>query len=777
MAGPADDKPTDESSKPLPEEVEATLPGEVGNGDLVASGEAKSEEAAKVTVEGPKQRISGGTGTARFKGAVGRVKEANTLQLAMEGLGVKQDGDKKDLALELAKIKAEDELQRDEQAKNKVTKLLLFVLFLDSLGPFLMAGNAPSLFNPPIDGATQSQMDGGMGIWYLNGDVERFPFMEGEIPDEPRPTQVALAMQSSQTTVLIAQGVAGLISAQISRAFGRKGALLLFTVGGGFMFVLAGYSGEFARGRVGGMYIYLGCRALMGLFAGCQPVVQSFIADIWETSEPAVKAKKNMMIVMPILAAVALGPIMATFLAPLGDNLFLPLYVGGAFEFLGGVLVLTQIPAVRSTSKKDAALRASKAAGEEKKPTGFFRWILVFWLARFFDRSGAGQLQYLQVVQKVPPVAWPALQDVHVFNYLLVGIAVVFVVTMATMGKWSAKFGIGYASFFGQSIAGVTFFLLGTVGLLHFAAYVPIMYVLFYFSGIATLFAIPMFSALAPAAERDRWIGYQTMFQNLSTAFCPFVLLPVMKLETAGNLWTGAFLHFNGIFCLLSGLCYLLLSRKKFPMPPKVKPVSEETKQAIKDFEETGSIKWLPFTEMQRINKERVLAGQPRVTEPFGTFEEDRHDLERITALAKEDFPHTSKYLRGNIKKWTKGTEKDRDELRTLLNGIEQLLDWPEEDAEAFSKWIVEYMKYAGYLNPTMNPRFWKSCVMQAFPKIGAGDTREELIANFKANPVPVWTQFDTMCASYMRTLKENEATVKALSSCKVNSLQIVGAA
>ena len=32
---------------------------------------------------------------------------------------MKQDGDKKDLALELAKIKAEDELQRDEQAKNK----------------------------------------------------------------------------------------------------------------------------------------------------------------------------------------------------------------------------------------------------------------------------------------------------------------------------------------------------------------------------------------------------------------------------------------------------------------------------------------------------------------------------------------------------------------------------------------------------------------------------------------------------------------------------------
>ena len=46
----------------------------------------------------------------------------------------------------------------------------------------------------------------------------------------------------------------------------------------------------------------------MGLFAGCQPIVASFIADIWENAEPAVRAKKNMMIPIPIVAAVALGP-------------------------------------------------------------------------------------------------------------------------------------------------------------------------------------------------------------------------------------------------------------------------------------------------------------------------------------------------------------------------------------------------------------------------------------------------------------------------------------
>jgi MFS family permease len=301
------------------------------------------------------------------------------------------------------------------------------------------------------------------------------------------------------------------------------------------MFLLAGYSKEFAGGREGGMYIYLACRALMGLFAGCQPVVASFIADVWETSEPAVKAKKNMMIAMPIIAAVALGPMIATFLKPLGENLFLPLYVGGLFEFLGGILVLTQIPSLNK-SKKDTA--AQKTATPEEKPTGYLKWILLFWLARFFDRSGAGQMQYLQTVQKMPPVAWPALQNVHVINYLLVGIALVFIGVMSTMGKWAARFGIGFASVIGQSTAGVLFFVLGTVGLFDMATYVPVMFVLFYFSGIASLFTNPMVMAIVPPSERDRWIATSRcsrIYPLRSALSCCFQLCSFRPQDTSGT--------------------------------------------------------------------------------------------------------------------------------------------------------------------------------------------------------------------------------------------------
>jgi len=200
-------------------------------------------------------------------------------------------------------------------------------------------------------------------------------------------------------------------------------------------------------------------------------------------------------------------------------------------------------------------------------------------------------------------------------------------------------------------------------------------------------------------------------------------------------------------------------------------------KQALKEFEETGSIRWLPAEEIHKINLKNLKEGKPRVTQPFGKFEDDVEHLDQITALAKVDFPHSSKFLRGNIKKWRKGTDEDREELRKMNSSLGDLLDWPEEDAEAFSQWMIAWMQHAGYVNPKLNPRFWKSCIMQAFPKIGEGATHDEMIENFVANPVPLWTKVDTMMNSYMKTMKDNEQAIQALSKLKVTNVQICGAA
>ena len=146
----------------------------------------------------------------------------------------------------------EEEVLRDDTAKNTVTRVLLLVLFLDSLGPFLMLGNSPFLFTPPTEGVTESQKAGGMGIFYLNGDVERIP-----LGGDSLQAKAAFAIQSSVTITLMCQGLAGFFSSKVSGALGRKGALWTYTFLGGFMFILAGLSGEYARDLEGGMYILI----------------------------------------------------------------------------------------------------------------------------------------------------------------------------------------------------------------------------------------------------------------------------------------------------------------------------------------------------------------------------------------------------------------------------------------------------------------------------------------------------------------------------------------
>ena len=116
------------------------------------------------------------------------------------------------------------------------------------------------------------------------------------------------------------------------------------------------------------MYIYLACRGLTGLFAGSQPVVASLIADIWETAKPEVKQQKNMLIMFPVIAAVALGPVVAVFLGPMTDNLFFPLFVGGACEIIAGILVFTAIPHVPRPKKKTR--QAGKKTAPRRVPEG-----------------------------------------------------------------------------------------------------------------------------------------------------------------------------------------------------------------------------------------------------------------------------------------------------------------------------------------------------------------------------------------------------------------------
>ena len=57
------------------------------------------------------------------------------------------------------------------------------------------------------------------------------------------------------------------------------------------------------------------------------------------------------------------------------------------------------------------------------------------------------------------------------------------------------------------------------------------------------------------------------------------------------------------------------------------------------------------------------------------------------------------------------------------------------------------------------------------------GGTKEESLAMFRMNPVPLWVRVDALMNSYMRTMKETDQTIQALSKLKVTNVQIAGCA
>jgi len=99
------------------------------------------------------------------------------------------------------------------------------------------------------------------------------------------------------------------------------------------------------------MYTYWEMSSLMGFFAGFQPVVASFIADIWSDADPMTRMKMNRGIMKPIIGSVAIGTTIASAIA--ADNLFLPLWIGGALELVGAALVIFLVPNIEKAPVDD----------------------------------------------------------------------------------------------------------------------------------------------------------------------------------------------------------------------------------------------------------------------------------------------------------------------------------------------------------------------------------------------------------------------------------------
>lgn len=131
---------------------------------------------------GPKLTAAG----KKFQDATKRVQTALTLDDAMAAM-TGADATERHAGNVLAmaqvhaarKMEKQEQVLRDEERKDQITNLVLLVLFFDMLGPVLMMSNSASIFGPPPPSTTPSQVDGGTGLFFTNGDVSNFPIGKG----------------------------------------------------------------------------------------------------------------------------------------------------------------------------------------------------------------------------------------------------------------------------------------------------------------------------------------------------------------------------------------------------------------------------------------------------------------------------------------------------------------------------------------------------------------------------------------------------------------------
>lgn len=665
----------------------------------------------------------------------------------------------------LARMRLADAVASDEAARTAMMNVLLLVVLCDTMGVFLMTAVTPRIYNEAPSGTSRAARDAGVGVFY--DEAKDFPL-----------GGLSAAFQYGQVVNLLAAAVANFFAGRLTKAVGRKNALFAYTFGGGVASILAATSGWLGWS----MYTYWGMRALMGFFAGSQPVATMYIADLYANADPATKQKKLMAPMQMGIIAVLLGPLIGMGFVATG-LVFMPLVVGGALEFFAFILVVQRVPAAIPALKQDdfVAAKADVEGGAKKAADGtagvavkpprtFLAWVAVFWASRLADRAALGQFQYLQTagVKRWGTVALDLLP------VLVVILSILGVVCLPFIMKLNARIGPAYTAGVGQGVAGAMFFVMSEMS--DFYAFSGVLFVLQCFTMAGAFLVTPTLLAIVPPASRDHWLGYQTAFTQVTSALAPLIANPVLERELEGSVAGGSYLRTNGIICLASAALYLVLSRK-IGVPPKVTPEMKEAEAAMKKYEETGDPRDLTADQFTTVQKQKMMAGEEVPVMDWTTYDDDAayygRGLTKMKETAVKDFAAGRKRLPERLAMFREA-QKDPEKMKEYVNGLRALNDqgftrWTDQHKRDLGQWFSDYLEANGYMNPTTNQRLFKTVIMSAFPPLGDGkacDTWEGYIAN----PVPTWFLIDAWMAGHLKLQSMTDRDFEAYSKVRMNT-------
>mmetsp|Transcript_151 Transcript_151/g.454 ORF Transcript_151/g.454 Transcript_151/m.454 type:complete len:711 (-) Transcript_151:73-2205(-) len=699
---------------------------------------------------------------ARFRHAARAADKAVKMVDALDAFGAYGADFKasREHLIEAAKrIKDEDDLRRSDERKAKVMNILLLVLFCDAMGAFLMVPVTPRIYNFAPEGASQREIDGGMGVFAQ--EASDFPL-----------GGLAAAMQYGQITTMLATSVANSFSSQLASMVGRKGAFYTYTFGGALMYALSGLAGDLQMS----MYTYWGARALMGLFAGSQPQVTAYITEMYKDAPPEVRQKKLMLPMASMVAACLVGPLVGMAVIA-SQRFFVPLYIGALLELCAGVLVVLQVPDLPIAKQQDAA--AAKKTDEEDsdgnevpatKP-GFFKWVMLFWAARFCDRTATGQFQYLQT----KGVELYGDEAIVMLPVVIVILSIVGVVSIPMSMTKSREYGLAWTCIFGQGLAAVCFVLLAIVASTEFGGfwmYVLVVILLQTFSGVAAVLVNPTIDALVPPARKNAWIAYQAGYSQVTSALCPLIIIPFLSGELDGDIETGTYLMVNGVICAASVLLYLPLI-KKFPWPKVETMLSAQEVEAMKYFEDTGDASLLSWEQLGSVLRVNAKEGRPLTRVPFGQVgtETWADELARLQSAPgnrdlQAQFDKTGEFLSD----WrTKPDEREAKKvsLRALAD-----TEWSDEIRDEFGRWVAGYLELHGYLRPDLATNLYKAMIVKAFPPMMENKSGWAQVAE---DPIPHFTKINRHAGTFLVLDYWHKSEQKAFSRFQLATLRITG--
>jgi MFS family permease len=267
----------------------------------------------------------------------------------------------------------------------------------------------------------------------------------------------------------------------------------------------------------------------------------------------------------------------------------------------------------------------------------------------------------------------------------------------------------------------------------------------------------PMLDAIAPEKDRGAVQGYNSFVMGIAMSMIPIIFGQVgdaVSDKTSFEILEDYYLYesingtstFVGLsddfqtdkFCLAGEetimwgcvIFSVLAAFGNLPlyMNPLFGPREPEDKNLVgvsgsdaEIIKKAESGEWVPMAEIERINEERMKAGQPFLRLHYGKYEDEKPRLWKLKEGAESDF----KFVKGQMAKYL-AVIQDKKQAKALVDMANAARASPAEIKESqreLGAWFTDYLHDNGWWVDD-NPALIKEMIMTAFPRCsGPADT------------------------------------------------------